>query len=69
MFNHKDSPYKDKNSVTLEEFLWAFSIASSRHVVFNNEQTNNDPNMLLILMPLLDYINHSFNPNVVIKPF
>ena len=31
-----DSPYHAKNSITLEEFLWAFSIVSSRHVIFNN---------------------------------
>ena len=44
----EQSPYKDKNSLTLEVFLWAFSIVSSRHLVFNNGDVTEDPNMLLL---------------------
>ena len=64
-----ESPYKDKKSITLEEFLWAFTIVSSRHLILNNEQPVDDPKLLLLMMPLLDFINHSFDPNVVALPF
>lgn len=53
----------------MDEFLWAFSIVSSRHLVFNNQQSDDDPNLVLMIMPLLDFINHSFDPNVVALPY
>jgi hypothetical protein len=30
---------------------------------------DNDPNLLLIMMPLLDFVNHSNKPNAGIVPF
>lgn len=56
-----DSPYaKVLNSIPLDEFLWAFCLVSSRHIVMDNDQhSSDDPNMQLLIMPLLDFINHS----------
>ena len=33
-----------------------------------NQQITNDPNMLLLIIPLFDMINHSFEPNAIIIP-
>ena len=41
------SPYKGKNSLPYEEFLWALTTISCRHIVMH-EQNMMDPNMLLI---------------------
>lgn len=27
-----------------------------------------DPNAVLMILPLLDYVNHSFDPNVIVVP-
>ena len=35
----------------------------------NNEQPGTDPNLVLMMMPLIDMINHSFTPNVVALPY
>lgn len=71
MFEKEGSPYKDKTTITIEEFLWAFTIVSSRHVVLNNENISlsQDPKMLLLIMPLFDLFNHSITPNVVALPY
>lgn len=69
MVNREGSPYKDKDSLSYEEFLWAFTIVSSRHVVFHGHKPEEDPNLLLILQPFFDMLNHSRNPNVGIVPF
>lgn len=69
MTENENSPYKGKNSVSLEEFMWAFNIVSSRHLVLNNDQSGDDPNLLLMIMPIFDFINHSFDPNVVALPY
>ena len=50
------------------EFLWAFNIVSSRHVVMHEHEMDKDPNLLLLMMPLLDMLNHSSDPNVAILP-
>lgn len=42
---------------------------SSRHVVFHEHKAEEDPDLLLILMPFLDMLNHSRTPNVAITPF
>jgi len=59
-----DSPYAQvTNSLPLEEFLWAFSLVSSRHLIMDNDQhSSDDPKMQLLIMPLLDFINHSNIP-------
>ena len=63
------SPYREKNSISLDEFLWAFSTVSSRHLTLNNTAASQDQNPFLMIMPLLDFINHSFEPNVIVLPF
>ena len=63
------SPYKDQKNITYEEFLWAFNIVSSRHITFHGHLTEEDPNLLLLQMPLLDMLNHSLEPNVGIFPY
>lgn len=59
-----DSPYNQiKDSLPFEEFLWAFSVVSSRQLSLNNgEQVMDDPNLQLLIMPLLDFINHTQPP-------
>ena len=69
LVNLEGSPYKDKNSLSYEEFLWAFTVVSSRHVVFHEHKADEDPNLLLVLMPFVDMFNHSRSPNVAITPF
>ena len=67
-----DSPYAVKNGepLPLDQFLWAFSVISSRHLIMNNGLTSSDDSHLqLLVMPLLDFLNHSFEPNVVALPF
>jgi hypothetical protein len=50
--------------------MWAFNIVSSRQVIFNNSQESmKNPNSLAIIAPLLDHLNHSFEPNCVIESF
>jgi len=67
--NGEGSPYK--GSLSLQEFLWAFSIVGSRHLILNNDVDGmfKDPNLILILAQLFDFINHSNNPNVVALPY
>jgi hypothetical protein len=50
--------------------MWAFSIVTSRSLVFNNLpfMLEEDPNAVLMILPLLDYVNHSFDPNVIAVP-
>ena len=51
------------------EFMWALNTVSSRHTVIGNQQSENDPNALLMMVPLLDMFNHSHDPNIVIMPY
>jgi len=57
--------------VSLDEFMWAFCTVGARHLVFNNEEVTwtNDENHVYMILPLLDYINHSREPNVVALPY
>ena len=71
-----DSPYAKNNAqLPIEEFLWAFSVVSSRQLSLNNgEGSQEDPNLQLLIMPLLDFVNHSpttqtEGPNVVALPY
>ena len=54
-----------------EEFLWAFSTVSARSLVLNNENMTemNDPNAVSMIVPLLDMVNHSHDPNCIMLPF
>ena len=46
------------------------STVSSRALVFNNETTSElDDNGLLMIVPLLDFVNHSQEPNCIILPY
>jgi SET domain-containing protein len=62
------SPYTDANAIPYPEFLWALNTVSSRHIVLHDHQMDSDPNLLLMMMPLLDLLNHSPEPNVAIRP-
>lgn len=42
---------------------------SSRHCVLHNHDQDKDENLILIIMPVLDMINHSLTPNAAILPF
>ncbi len=64
----------------MEVFLWAFSTVSSRQLSLNNgELINEDPNLQILLMPLLDFVNHAQlpqdqastdkGPNVIAMPY
>ena len=72
---HPESPYiqhnKDEILVSEEEFLWAFSTVSARSLVLNNESVTemNDQNAVTMILPLVDMINHSFDPNCVCLPY
>lgn len=50
--------------------MWAFSIVTSRALPLNNLPfyLEEDPNAVLMILPLLDYVNHSFDPNVIAVP-
>ena len=78
LVKHPDSPYmapdiaKDETmSITLDEFLWAFTIVSSRSLVFNNVAmpATEDPKAFITIVPLLDFVNHAADPNCVAIPF
>ena len=72
LFEHliggEQSPYKDSGVIEYGEFLWAFNIVSSRHVVLHEHEMDKDPNLLLLMTPLLDMLNHSPDPNVAVLP-
>jgi hypothetical protein len=55
--------------ISKEEFFWAFNIVSSRHTIFGNDNTalKESPDHKCILTPLLDFVNHSFDPNCIIE--
>mmetsp|Transcript_1728 Transcript_1728/g.1172 ORF Transcript_1728/g.1172 Transcript_1728/m.1172 type:complete len:119 (-) Transcript_1728:642-998(-) len=64
------SPYKEKGTkIDLNEFLWAWSTVSTRGLTLNNTHADpQDLNLVLMIMPLLDYINHSSTPNSIALP-
>lgn len=67
-----ESPYAQHGGdpLPLDQFLWAFSVISSRHLTLNNSATpSDDASLQLLVMPLLDFLNHSPDPNVVALPF
>lgn len=73
---HPESPYTKQASgsdapISEEEFLWAFTSVSARSLVMNNTNVTemNDPKSVMMMMPLLDMVNHSSDPNCVILPY
>ena len=53
-----------------EEFLWAFSTVSARSLVLNNENVIEMPDeAVTMIVPLLDMINHSLEPNCIVLPY
>ena len=62
------SPYQGKASVSYEEFLWASNTVSARHVCLHEHEVEKDANLLLMMLPLLDLLNHSNEPNVGLMP-
>jgi hypothetical protein len=77
--SNPESPYKLNNAeLPVEQFMWAFSIVSSRQLALNNWEIREDPKMQLLIMPLLDFMNHanlpkdeksSEGPNVSALPY
>ena len=51
--------------------MWAFSIVSSRALVFNNQAMpdTTDPKAFITIVPLLDFVNHSPEPNCIMLPY
>lgn len=64
-------PEGGKVSIDFEQWCWAFSIVSSRNLVLNNVpyQDSTDPNAIFMMVPLLDYLNHSSDPNCVVTGY
>ncbi len=53
-----------------DEFLWAFSTVSARSLVLNNENVNEIPDEAVsMIVPLLDMVNHSPEPNCIFLPY
>lgn len=49
--------------------MWAFSTVSARSLVFNNTNTTElDDNGVSMIVPLLDFVNHSHEPNCIVMP-
>ena len=69
LVDSEGSPYKGKDSLDYGEFLWALNTISARHVCFDGHDSSNDPNMLLMLVPVLDLLNHSNKENAGLFPF
>ncbi len=76
LIDSEESPYREfsenkQAQVSYDEFLWAFSTISSRHLVLGNECVTHmhDPNAVLMIVPLLDFINHDPVPNVIALPY
>ena len=63
------SPYLESQNISFEEFLWAFNTVSSRHLTFHEHLVDEDPNLILLQMPLIDMFNHSLEPNVGLFPY
>lgn len=51
-----------------DEWNWAFTISGSRVCILDNsnERYQSDPNYDSFISPLAEYLNHSFDPNVVL---
>ena len=62
---------KRDTPLSLNEFMWAFTIVSSRSLVFNNRcmPDTTDPNAFITIMPLIDFVNHSLEPNCMAIPY
>ena len=74
MMHHDSSPYKiagEDAPMSEEEFLWAFSTVSARSLVLNNEHLSemNDENAVTMILPLMDMVNHSPEPNCIMLPY
>ncbi|UJR24052.1 hypothetical protein I4U23_027020 [Adineta vaga] len=50
-----------------EEFLWAYYAINTRCVHFNMERESKDQDDNLCLIPYLDFVNHSIQPNTISK--
>lgn len=77
IINHPESPHVTSdvakrdgvNKITFEDFNWAFNIVSSRTLTLNNQFDQElDEDGCLMILPLLDYLNHSPSPNCVAVP-
>ncbi len=64
------SPQKNVVSKGLaleDEFVWALRTATSRHMIYDNRSAAvvNAPSFGVHVCPVVDYLNHSFEPNCV----
>lgn len=52
----------------MDEWYWAFNIANSRVTILDNDNNGylHDPEYESMITPLAEYLNHSFDPNVVL---
>ena len=50
-----------------EDFLWAYYVINTRSVHFNMEIDSKDQDDNLCLIPYLDFVNHSIEPNTISK--
>lgn len=48
--------------------MWALNLVSSRHIVMHDHDLDQDPDLVLFLLPLMDMFNHSPRPNIGIFP-
>ena len=56
--------------VTINDALRCMSIIRSRALNFDVENPKAyDKDTVLVVCPLVDMINHSFNPNCVLEPY
>ncbi|CAF1323561.1 unnamed protein product [Adineta ricciae] len=58
---HKFAQYND------EEFLWAYYAINTRCVHFDMERDSKEQDDNLCLIPYLDFVNHSVQPNTISK--
>lgn len=76
LVDNETSPYRTfteskQTQLSMDEFLWAFNIVGSRSLILNNtpQPPTADPNAVMMILPILDFLNHSNTPNVIATPY
>ena len=76
LVDNETSPYRTfteskQTQLSMDEFLWAFNIVGSRSLILNNmpQPPTADPNAVMMILPILDFLNHSTTPNVIATPY
>ena len=71
LIDDPESPYSkyltSEKKLDFDQWCWAFSIVATRNLVLNNMpyQDTSDPNAIFMILPLLDFVNHSAEPNCI----